>query len=278
MRFTVPEELDGITVRTFLRRRCGLSARMLARLKRTERGITVDGQTVRSPDILHSGDVVELLLPSDEPYITPVDIPIAVAYEDDNIIVFDKPAGMPVHPVGDHQLDTLANAAAFYAARRGESYLFRPVNRIDKDTSGLVLCAKNAFAADFLSKNVSKTYVALCEGRIEGEGTIDAPLRIKPGHSIQREIGEGGVRAVTHYKVLKNFGDEYTLLKLHLETGRTHQIRAHLSGIGHPLAGDDMYGGSREHYARQCLHCFEMIFLCPVTRQEITVMSEVPFP
>lgn len=278
MRFKVPDELDGITVKTFLRRRCGLSVRMLARLKRTEGGITVAGRPVRSPDILHTGDVVELRLPADETYIPPVDLPVKVAYEDENIIVFDKPAGMPVHPVGEHQLDTLANAAAFYAESKGESYLFRPVNRIDRDTSGLVLCAKNAFAADFLSKNVSKTYVALCEGRIAADGTIDAPLRVKPGHSIQREIGEGGVRAVTHYRVLQNIGDRFTLLELHLETGRTHQIRAHLSGIGHPLAGDDMYGGSREHYPRQCLHCAEMVFLCPVTRRTITVKSEVPFP
>ena len=277
LQFTIPPELNGITVKTFLRRRCGMSARMLSRLKQTENGMTVRGETIKSIDKLSSGDILVLNFPEDKPYIEPVDLDVKVAYEDDNAVVYIKPPHMPVHPVGEHQSNTLANAAAFISMQRGENILFRPVNRLDKDTSGLVLAAKNAFAADHLSSHCQKTYIALCEGKLTGSGTIDAPLRVKPGHSIQREIGEGGARAVTHYAVLENYGEQYSLLELHLETGRTHQIRAHMSGIGHPLAGDDMYGGSREVFPRQCLHCRKMVFLCPVTHREIEVISDIDF-
>ena len=277
MNFFVPEELESISVKSFLRRYCKVSARMLARLKRTEGGITSDGSPLRSTDILHGGQRITLKMPTDDTHITPENIPVKTSWENENVIVFDKPAGMYVHPVGGIQSGTLANAAAWYAQSRDEQYLFRPVNRLDRDTSGLVLCAKNAFSASYLSEHCQKTYIALCEGKITGSGTIDAPLRVKPGHSIQREVGDGGVRAVTHYEVLKNFGSEYTLLKLHLETGRTHQIRAHFSHICHPLAGDDMYGGSRSRFQRQCLHCAELVFTEPVSGCEITVESPVDF-
>lgn len=277
MKFIVPEELNGITLKTFLRRHCSVSARTLAKLKRTEKGITGNGKSLRSIDVLSAGDVIEINLPEDDVYIEPVDLPVKTAYEDEYIIALIKPADMPVHPVGGYQKNTLANAAAFHAMQKGESYSFRPVNRLDKDTSGLVLAAKDRWSAAFLQGHCDKVYTALCHGRIIGSGTIDQPLRIKEGHSIQREIGEGGVRAVTHYRTIKNYGEDYTLVELCLETGRTHQIRAHFAGIGHPLAGDDMYGGSREHFPRQCLHCREMSFTHPVSGEKITIRSEIDF-
>lgn len=277
MIFTVPPELDGITVQSFLRKHCHVSARLLAKLKRTENGITSDGKQIRSIDLLHGGDKVELLLPEQSSEIIPVNHPIEIMYEDDSVIVYDKPPGMPVHPVREHQLDTLANAAAFYAAQKGNHFSFHAVNRLDKDTSGLVLAAKDAYGAAFLPEHTEKVYWALCEGFLDGNGTIDAPLRLKEGHTIQREIGEGGVRAVTHYQTVRHYGEEYSLLRIRLETGRTHQIRAHFSGIGHPLAGDDMYGGSRAHFPRQCLHCGELRFVHPVSGETITVRKELDF-
>ena len=275
--FTVDQSYDGATVKTFLRKKCGVSARTLAKLKRTPEGITVDGKTVRSIDILHSGDVVCIDLPEDRMHIEPVDIPVEIVYEYSNVVVFNKPPGMPVHPVHEYRLNTLANAAAFHCIRTGENYTFRPVNRLDKDTSGLVLTAKNAYAAAVLPGNTKKRYMALCEGRIEGSAVIDAPLRICEGHGIQRETGEGGVRAVTHLEAVKNYGDEYTLLDIWLETGRTHQIRAHLASISHPLAGDDMYGGSRKSFPRQCLHCSEMEFISPGDNKVIRLKRTIDF-
>ncbi|MBR2177369.1 MAG: RluA family pseudouridine synthase [Clostridia bacterium] len=277
MKFTVSPELDGISVQNFLRRYCHVSARLLAKLKRVENGITCNNNPIRSIDSLKKGDIIELKMPEDIPHIEPVDLPVEIVYEDSSIVIYSKPPKMPVHPVHDHQLDTLANAAAFHALQNGESYAFRAVNRIDRDTSGLVLAAKTPYAAAFLPKRTDKIYVALCEGRLTGNGTIDAPLRLKEGHTIQREIGEGGVRAVTHYEAVENYGNDYTLLRLTLETGRTHQIRAHFAGIGHPLAGDDMYGGSREHFPRQCLHCAELSLIHPETGERLTVRKDINF-
>ena len=158
----------------------------------------------------------------------------------------------------------------YYYLKTGAECTFRAVNRLDRDTSGLVIAAKSGYAHTFLSRSVKKKYTALCEGILEGSGTIDAPIRLKPGHTIQREVGEGGVRAVTHYTAIKiAFG--HTLLSLSLETGRTHQIRTHLSALGHPLAGDEMYGGSRRFFPRQCLHCSQLDIIKPVSGERLVL-------
>ena len=271
--FIVDSELDGITVRTFLRRHCSVSARLLARLKRVENGITANGRQVRSVDTLSAGDVVSITLPPDERLITPVDLPVEIVYEDEAVIVFNKPQDMPVHPVHEHRLNTLANAAAFHCLESGESYAFRAVNRLDKDTSGLVLAAKSGYAHTFLIEHTNKVYIALCEGTVTGSGTIDAPIRIKPGHTIQREVGDGGARSVTHYRAEKSLYG-HTLLSVTLGTGRTHQIRTHFSYIGHPLAGDDMYGGSLRYFDKQCLHCAELEFIHPLTHEKLILRRE----
>lgn len=277
MRFVVPPEIKDITVKQFLRKYCDVSARTLTKLKHTENGITSDGVLIRSIDILHGGDEVVLSLPKDDVYIKANPLSVEVAYEDDYVIIFNKPSGMTVHPVHEYRENTLANFAAYHMGEMGESYAFRPVSRLDKDTSGLVLCAKDRYTAAFLPQNNKKLYTALCHGRTEETGTIDSPIRIKEGYTIQRETGVDGKYAVTHFKAIKHYGDEFTLLAVRIETGRTHQIRTHFSSIGHPLAGDDMYGGSREHFGRQCLHCSELRFIHPVTREELEVRSDIDF-
>lgn len=270
MKFFVEKELDGITVQNFLKRYCNVSSRLLAKLKRTENGITANGEHIRSIDILHFGDTVEIKMPEDENEIVPVNNPVEIVYEDDEVLVFNKPPFMPVHPVRNHQLDTLANYAVYYARSKGENYSFRAVNRLDRDTSGLVLTAKSSFSMTYLTSRVKKLYAALCEGEFSGSGTLNFPIRLKEGHTIQREIGEGGINAVTHYNAVKTmYGHTYA--EFRLETGRTHQIRVHMSAIGHPLAGDDMYGGSRKYFNRQCLHCAEIEFMHPVTHEIVTV-------
>lgn len=273
MEFIVDGSLEGIDVQHFLKKHCNVSSRLLAKLKRTENGITSNGRHIRSIDILHGGDVVRLKMPTDENEIIPVNIPTEIVYEDSEIIIFNKPPFMPVHPVREHQLDTLANFAVYYSRQKGENYAFRAVNRIDRDTSGLVLTAKSSFSMTFLCKHTEKVYTALCEGEITGTGTIDAPIRLKEGHTIQREVGEGGVRAVTHYKAIRTLYG-HTYIECRLETGRTHQIRTHMASIGYPLAGDDMYGGSRKYFKRQCLHCAEITFVHPVTNETMTIRRE----
>lgn len=273
MKFVVERELDGISVQNFLKRHCNVSSRLLIKLKRTENGITANGKHIRSIDILHFGDMVEIRMPEDENEIAAVNNPVEIVYEDDEVLIFNKPPFMPVHPVREHQLDTLANYAVYYARSKGENYAFRAVNRLDKDTSGLVLTAKSSFAMTYLTKRVKKVYVALCEGELSGSGTINAPIRLKEGHTIQREVGEGGINAITHYRAIKTMYG-HTYVEFELETGRTHQIRVHMSSIGHSLAGDDMYGGSRVYFNRQCLHCAELEFTHPVTHEIIKVKKE----
>ena len=272
--FTV-EQHGSMRLREFLRRKCGVSAALLTALKQEPRGIEINGVHARTIDTVRSGDVVTITLPDDKNDIPPVPIPVDVLYEDEHAIVFNKPPRLTVHPVHGHQGDTLANAAAFYALRHGETYAFRAVNRLDRDTSGTLLVAKNAYSAALLPKSVSKVYVGVCEGIIDAPGTVDKPIRLKKGHSIERETGEGGVPAVTHYEPIAA-GSGHTLMRFTLETGRTHQIRVHMASIGHPLAGDDMYGGSRLVIARQALHCAQVSFIRPVSGESVVVSASLP--
>ncbi len=266
--FTVPEELEGISVQHFLRRYCHVSARLLAKLKRTEKGMTVGEQKIRSIDTLHAGDVVCLRFPQDTSDIIPVFMQPDIVYEDETLLIVNKPPFMPVHPVREHQTDTLANGIMFYSRQKGENYTFRAVNRLDKDTSGLIAVAKNAYAHTFLIRHIEKKYRALCEGELYGSGTIRTPIRLKEGSVMQREAAEGGMSAVTHYTSVA-VENGHTLLSLWLETGRTHQIRVHLSSIGHPLAGDELYGGSRRIFQRQCLHCESLCLTHPVSGEKM---------
>ena len=246
--FTVPEETD---VKTFLRRRCGVSASMLTRLKQVENGITVNGAFAWVTQRLFPGDEVALCMPEDTADGEAICVPLRVVYEDEDFLVIDKPPGMPVHPSAGHEHDSLAQAVRGYYRERNETTAFRPLYRLDKDTSGLVVAAKNSYAA--AACRVEKDYFAVCRGHVAAPGTVDAPIGLLPGHSIQRCVGVGQP-AVTHYVPLAWDGT-HTLVRCRLETGRTHQIRVHMASIGHPLAGDDMYGGSLAFISRQALHC-----------------------
>lgn len=274
--FIVPEGYQGVMVKRFLRGYCGVSARLLIRLKNTPQGILVNGRHARAVDLLCAGDKIVLNLPKDQSSVQETELPVEAAWEDEHLVIFQKPAKMPVHPSPGHGADTLANAAGAYARKKGEQWAFRPINRLDRDTSGLVAVAKNPFCAARLSDSgIQKEYFAVCQGILSGSGTIDAPIRFKEGHSIQREVGESGVRAITHWQAVAT-GRGHTLLRIRLETGRTHQIRVHFSSIGMPLAGDDMYGGSREWIPRQALHCGRMAFVHPVTGEDVVVIQPLP--
>ncbi len=272
--FSVPEDYDGVKLKGFLRGPCRLSARQMARLKRVPGGLTRNGLPAAASDVLRAGDRVALTFP-DEKIPEPAPLPLAVIYEDGDLLAVDKPAGMPMYPSPGHDRDSLFNAVGSREAQRGEAFAFRPVYRLDKDTTGLVVLAKHAYAASRLAGNVSKLYLAVCEGRLAGGGRIDLPIALKPGHSIQRAAVPGGAPAVTRWRCLRA-GKAHSLLVLKLETGRTHQIRVHLSALGHPLAGDDMYGGSLAEISRQALHCCAVRFRQPVTGRLLRLRSAPP--
>lgn len=274
-KFTVTESDSGVQAKTFLRGACAISARTLAKLKRTPGGITVNGKPLRAIDTVFAGDEIRLALPEDTNEITPVNGRIEILYEDEYIIALNKPANMPVHPVKSHQSDTLANLLSAYMIKRGENYTFRAVNRLDKDTSGIVLAAKDRITAAKLAHDVRKQYFAICEGEIYRSGKIDLPVSLAQNSKMLRTAGCGGSPAVTLYTPVKSLHG-CTLLNVRTETGRTHQIRCHLSHICHPLAGDDLYGGSRNLIGRQALHCAQACFVHPVTGAELEIRAPVP--
>ena len=275
LRFTVPETCQGDTVQNFLRRNCGLSWRMVVKLKQVERGITADGEAVRTIDRLQAGQEVVLRLPEDTVRVEPMDLPLQVVYEDEHLLIVDKPPYLAVHPSAGKTDPTLANIVVAHFAKEGQPLSFRPVNRLDRNTSGLLLAAKNAPAAYALAGKTEKTYLAIVLGRLEGSGVIDRPIRIKEGCCITREVGEGGKESITHWEALAGDGD-VTLVRLRLETGRTHQIRVHMASMGHPLAGDTMYGTDETVMPRHGLHCACMSLTHPVTGEFIRVNSPLP--
>lgn len=272
--FTVPKQCDNLTCRTFLRKECQVSARMITRLVRTEMGITSNGIPIKTIDRVHSGDIITLKLPSDNSGIVPTRIELKVVFEDDHILIVDKPAGIPVHPTKNYQTDTLANAVRFYSLQKNEDYTFRVINRLDRNTTGLVVIAKDKYTASKLS-GMYKEYTAVCEGRITADGTVCGNIRLCTDSKIKREVHPDGARAITHYHVIYS-NEEYTMIVCTLETGRTHQIRCHMSSIGYPLAGDDMYGGSLKNITRQALHCSKVRFVHPVTGEKIEITSKIP--
>ena len=285
---------DGKTCGDFLRSR-GVSRRLAARLKRVPDGITRNGCLIRTVDIIRAGDIISLKA-EDERLTEPNgELSAPVVYEDGDVIVFNKPAGMPVHPSAGHRGDTLGN---FFASLYPD-LTFRPINRLDKDTSGLCAAAKNPYAASLLNGNISKTYFAVTEGTPVppltdahaankydgtlinwyesscGEYVIDAPIGRAEASVVRRIVRRDGKRAVTKYTILKESG-AHCLVRVVIETGRTHQIRVHFSSVGHPLAGDDFYGGGFDLCRRQALHCGEMRFFRPSDGKLTELFCDIP--
>lgn len=275
--YTVTSEYDGRKVIHFLRGYCGVSSRLLRSIKFTDDGMKLNGVKTRTIDRLKEGDVVSITLPEDETAPEPLAAEIDIIYEDDDILVINKSPFMAMHPTHNHQGDTLANAVSAYLTQKGNTASFRAVGRLDKGTSGVVVCALNPFAAGKLSGGIKKEYSALVMGNLPETGTVDVPIyRPDPMKTLRACSYEIGVEpAVTHWRSEKHF-DGATLINLKLETGRTHQIRVHMSFIGHPLAGDTMYGDFLPEIGHQLLHCRKCRFVHPVTDEEMSF--EAPFP
>ncbi len=272
--YTVVDEYDGRKVIHFLRGYCGFSSRLMRKVKYA---LMLNGENARTIDRIKSGDVISVCIPDDDtlPEITEAEIDIV--YEDEDILVINKSPFMAMHPTHNHQGDTLANAVTAYLTRKGKNVAFRAVGRLDKGTSGLVVCAINPLSACKLSGKIEKEYSALVYGNLKGEGRIDVPIyRPDPMKTLRACSYESGIEeAATNWYAERNF-EGATLLRLRLETGRTHQIRVHMAFAGHPLAGDTMYGKFMPEIGHQLLHCRRCFFEHPVTGEKMVFEAEFP--
>lgn len=276
LNYIIEKDFDGKRVMEYLRGKLHFSSRLVKLLKKQSDGIMLNSSHARTIDVISCGDVLEINIPNDEAPAQVSEVNAPIVYADDDVIVFNKPAFMPVHPTRNHQGDTLANVYASYLAQKGLSAAFRPINRLDRDTTGLVVCGVNQYAASRLSGNINKVYYAVACGKLEGSGTIDAPIARLNERLITRVVSDNGDRAVTHWNAIENNSDTETLLRIILETGRTHQIRVHFSHIGYPLVGDTMYGTADERISRQALHCAEVEFVHPVSGELISLKTDIP--
>lgn len=261
---------DGLAVEDVLKQN-GVSRRLILKLKREPMGICVNGNHARTIDKVSTGDVVSISHSDTKTLEGNESLCVPIIYEDEYFIIFDKPGNMPVHPSIKHQGDTLGN----YFSYLHPSLTFRPVNRLDRDTSGLCCVAKDAYSAKKLQYNIHKRYSAVVCGRITEASSVDLPIAREKDSIIKRCIRQDGQEAKTLYTPIKT-NDRYTLLELTLITGRTHQIRVHMSAVGYPLAGDDMYGGECTDIHRQALHCSHLSVKHPVTDEQMEFDSPLP--
>lgn len=288
--YTITEQEEGLTIGQFLKNQ-GYSHPMLVHLKKTELGIVLNGEWSYVHSRLKKGDILDISLIETESSehiplteITIEDFRKMIVYEDEDILVLNKPAGLPVHPSMGHHEDTLANYCAYYyhvLQKVHSGFIFRCVNRLDRDTSGLVLIAKNMFSsarlsAQQLNRQIHRTYMAIVTGITPESGTISLPIARKEASVIERCVDvEHGESAVTHY-IRLDTRNHYSLLQIQLETGRTHQIRVHMKAIGHPLPGDFLYNPDYTHIKRQALHSYRLEFLHPITNIALSFTQNPP--
>ncbi len=263
MKYIIDKTNEKISIKDFLRKE-RISSNLLKRLKKISNGIMVNSKHENVTYILKENDVLEIMTDDfyddENEYLEPLNIPLDIIYEDENLTVINKPSNMPTHESLNNRGNTLANALRHRYLNK--PYVFRATNRLDKDTSGVVITANNRYYASLLSSKikkgeVDKEYIAVVKGRLEGEGVIDAPIDRMEKSIIKRVVREDGEVAITRYKSLAS-SDEISIILLMPETGRTHQIRVHLSHIGHPIIGDMLYGDQSEYIDRQALHCLRM--------------------
>lgn len=274
--FFIDNNYDGIKIKDYLKIQ-GFSHRIITILKRESDGILLNGIHARAIDVLKNGDKLSVTLPedSDSSVSVPVKIPLDIVYEDDDILVINKQAMIAMHETHNHQGDALSNAVAYHLKNEGKAAVFRAVGRLDKGTSGLVVCALNKYAAAKLSGKIYKEYFAIASGVFCGSGTINAPIWRPDPMKTLRSVDPRGEKAVTHWVAVKNDG-ENTLLRIRLDTGRTHQIRVHFMSLGAPLVGDKMYGNPDERICRQSLHCCFVRLIHPVTGEGLEFYKDMP--
>ncbi|MEO3943850.1 RluA family pseudouridine synthase [Gorillibacterium sp. CAU 1737] len=303
--YLVPESDAGMKLGNVLKNRMGISRTLMTRMKQTEQGITVNGARTYTDAVVQAGDRVEARMRKEESEdILPEPMELAILHEDDHLLILNKPPGAIVHPTHGHYTGTLANGVVWHWQQNGELVRFRPVHRLDQETSGVLAIAKNPFVHQHISEQmqrgtVDKEYRAIVRGRLEAaEGTVDAPIARDADNPRVRIVTPEGDRAVTHFRT-EEAHEEGTVVQIRLETGRTHQIRVHMRHLGHPLYGDKMYGvggeaetgiipgreeallepsfdEEREGIARQALHAEKLAFVHPGTGERMTFTAPLP--
>lgn len=297
LKYIVTNEISMIKI---LKEKLSVSDRLYKKIK--NKYIYVNGSMFDYNSVLHSGDIITIRLDYDEDNSNIVpnkNIKLNILYEDEWLLIVDKQANIPVHPSILHYENSLSNGIKYYYDKQNIQKKIRPINRLDKDTSGVVIFAKSEYIQDNIKINL-KEYIAVVEGKLpNSSGTIDKPISRKEGSIIERCIDENGERAITHYEVFntvktKNIFDtkisnnifesddcenlpEYlSVVRCILETGKTHQIRVHLSSIGNPILGDDLYGKKSNLISRQALHCHHINFIHPITQKKCDIVSPIP--
>ena len=267
--FTVKDLTGEMKISDYMKRRLGFSTSLITKVKYG--GVKVGGAVVTMRKTVKNGDTIEVAFPTEESEnVEPINIPLDILYEDEHILAVNKPRDMPTHPSRGNHLPTLANAVAAYL---GAPFVFRAVNRLDRGTAGIVIIAKNPYAAAKLGRamkerRINKKYVALLEGvPSPNEARIDAPIAREKEGEIKRVVREDGKVAITDYKVIEKTKDGNAVCEIVLHTGRTHQIRVHMAHIGHPLVSDFLYGN--EHQDGYFLTCSEISLPHPLTDEEI---------
>ena len=279
LEYRIDERADNLSVRSFLKRQ-GLSTHLWRRLKH-QGTLRINGQPILRATLasVHAGDDLYCEIP-EASAIEPQNIPLDIIHEDENLLIVNKPAQMLVHPIAKEQRGTLANAVAYYYQTRKEPCIFHPMHRLDRNTTGLVLIAKQPHIQSLLTDKdglrFHRMYLAIAHGHFSDvEGTIDLPIRRKLGSFIGQETHETGRSAITRYRVLAD-AEEASLVRLQPVTGRTHQLRVHLAAVGHPILGDDLYGEPSSLIARQALHAYRLDLDHPVTHLPLTVEATLP--
>ena len=280
--YPIDNSISPLPVSQFLRQK-GFSMQSLTQLKKDPAAVLADGMPCFMNHVLQPGEVltIHILEEHSSEKIPPVDLPLDIVYEDEDLMVINKPAGMPIHPSMNNYDNTLANAVCHYYQTQGIPYTFRCVNRLDRDTTGLTILAKHLISSAILNsevsvRGISREYLAIVKGFSEDEGTVNAPIGRKEGSTIERQIDVlHGETAITHYKRLA-YQDGLSLISLKLETGRTHQIRVHMKSIGHPLIGDFLYNPDFTKINRQALHSYRLRFTHPVTKKPLVFTAPLP--
>jgi len=281
--YEITSEYEGYSIEKFLKAK-GYSSANITAIKKMPENVVIDGKWEHMNRKLMAGETLTVNISEEasSKQIPAVKMDLDIVYEDEDIMVINKPAGLPIHPSLNHYEDSLANGLAYYYESQGKPFIFRCVNRLDNNTSGLTVVAKHLVAAGILStmvknRELKREYLAIVEGHIEPDlGTIDAPIGRVDDTGIMRQVDfEKGESAVTHYQVMHE-KNGHSLVSIHLETGRTHQIRVHFKYIGHPLVGDHLYNPSSKAMSRQALHSHRLEFKHPITGEAMEFVAEIP--
>ena len=283
LEYKIKENDKYINIKQILKEEFHISDRLIIKLKKNNH-IYINNNTVSINENLKVNDLltIDLDFIEESENIVPTKMNLDILYEDDSLLIINKPPNIPVHPSMMHFENSLSNGVKYYFETNNIKRKIRPVNRLDKNTSGIVIFAKNEYIQECLSKQMqlglfNKEYIAILKGNLENNsGTINAPISRKENSIIERKVSEKGATSITHYELIKNY-DGYCLVKFILETGRTHQIRLHSKHIAHPILGDTLYGNLSNLIDRQALHAYKVKFIHPITNKTIEIIANLPY-